>query len=164
MVEPPPALIKLLPLPVPELVIVPVLLTLVVESVIPFPIALLLFRTRLPVPVSPPERVSNELPLELLLVRVVPPLFTVNAPVMLSAEVVLFSVIPVTLEPTPALIKLLPLPVPELVIVPVLFTLVVESVTPLAIALLLLKMRLPVPVTPPETVRSELPLELLFVR
>ena len=73
------ALISVTPLPVPELVIVPMLLTLVVERVMPLAILLLLLSIRLPVPLTPPETVSSELPLALLFVRVVPPLFTVRA-------------------------------------------------------------------------------------
>ena len=62
----------------------------------------------------------------------------------------------VTLLPTPPLIRvvaLVPVPVPLLVIVPALFTLAVESVIPLVIALLLLSTKLPVPDTPPVTVK-----------
>ena len=159
------ALMAVVPEPVPELVIVPVLLTLVVERVIPEAIALLLLSTRLPVPVTPPDTVSTALPLELLFVRVVPPLFTVRAVVLIvRAEVVLFSMICVTFAPTPPLIVTLPLFVPELVIVPVLLTDAVERVMPEAIALLFLRIKLPVPVTPPDTVSRELPLALLFVR
>ena len=56
-----------------------------------------------------------------------------------------------------------PDPEPELVMVPVLFADVVEIVIPAAMELLLLRIRLPVPVVPPDTVKSELPLALLLV-
>ena len=96
------ALINVEPAPVPELVIVPALLTEVVESVRPEAIELLLFSTRLPVPIIPPETVSSELPLALLFVSVVPELFTVIKMVpIVNADAALFSVIPVTFEPTP---------------------------------------------------------------
>ena len=88
------ALIVVEPAPVPELVMVPILLTLVVERVIPETIALLLLSIRLPVPVMPPDTVSTELPLLLLFVRVLPELFTVMAVVLIvRAEVALFSMI-----------------------------------------------------------------------
>jgi len=126
--------------------------------VMPLAMELLLLRIRLPVPVTPPETVRSCAPLALLLVSVVPPVFTVNAVVvMLRGEIVLFSVTPVTFAPTPPLMRTEPAAVPELVIVPVLFTLVVESVMPLAVALLLLRIRLPVPVTPPDTVNNAVP-------
>jgi len=146
------------PLPVPEFVIVPVLFTLVVESVIPEAIVLLLLRIRFPEPVTPPETVRICAPLALLFVRVVPPVFTVNAVVvMFSGEVVLFSVMAVTFVPTPPLMRTAPAAVPELVIVPVLFKLVVEIVIPFAVALLLLRTRLPVPLMPPDTVNNPVP-------
>src|SRR5262245_54605195 len=127
----------------------------------PAAVALLVLITSSPVPLTPPEIVSNLVPL--LFVSVVPPLFTVSAPLTVSADVVLFSVIAVTFDPTPALMSVTPLPLPLLVMVPVLLTEVVDNVMPLAIALLLLSTRLPVPVTPPDTVSNALPLALLFV-
>ena len=149
------ALISVPPLPVPEFVMVPVLLTVAPERVIPLAIELLLFRVRLPVPLTPPVRVSNDEPLALLFVRVVPPPFTVSAPLTVSAEVALFSVIPVTFVPTAALIRSVAPPAPELVIVPALFTDAVDSViTPAPVAL---SVRLPVPVTPPLKVRALAP-------
>ena len=60
---------------------------------------------------------------------------------------------PVTFDPTPPLIKTLPDPLPELVIVPVLFADAVEIVIPLAVDPSFLRIRLPLPVMPPETVR-----------
>ena len=134
------------PVPDPELVIVPVLLTDTVESVMPLAVALLLLSTRLPVPVTPPETVSNLVPLEL--VRVVPAALVVSAPLIVRADVVLFSVMAVTFEPTPPLIVVVPVPAPMLVIVPALLTDPVESVMVPVVALLLI-VRLLVPVTPP---------------
>ena len=154
-VAPTPPLIKVMPEPLPLLVIVPVLPTLAVESVIPLVIALLLLSTKLPVPVTPPDRVSSELPLALLLVKVVmllPPCM-VSAPLTFKAEVVLFSVMPVTRLPTPALTNVAPVPVPLLVITPALFTLVVDRVKLLFVLVLLFSTKLPVPVTPPVTVK-----------
>ena len=156
-------LMREFPLPLPELVTVPILLSEVVETVMPFAMELLLLRIKSPVPLTPPEIVSNELPLLLLLVNVVPEPFTVNAPLTVSAEVVLFSVMPVTLEPTAALISVEPVPLPELVMVPTLFTAVVESVMPLASELLLLRIKLPVPVTPPDNVSILVPAVLVSV-
>lgn len=143
-----------LPRPVPEFVIVPMAFTFAVETVIPAAKSLLLFRMRFPVPITPPERVSRTAPApETLFVTVVPPLFTVKAPLTVRAEVGLDSVIAVTFVPTGALNKTLPAPVPELVIVPTGFTLVMETVRALATSLLFLRIKLPVPVTPPETVK-----------
>ena len=65
----------------------------------------------------------------------------------------LFWVMPVTFAPTPALIVVLPLD-PEFVIVPVLLTEVVDKVILSAVALLFCKIKFPVPVTPPVTVRA----------
>ena len=76
---------------------------------------------------------------------------------IVKPEVELFWVMPVTFEPTPPLIKTLD-PVPLLVIVPVLLTVFVEIVMPLAPALLFLKVRLPVPLMPPEWVKTGEPL------
>lgn len=144
--EPITALMIVEPEPVPEFVTVPVLFTLVVERVIPASVELLLFSMRLPVPVVPPDTVRSFVPL--LLVRVVPPLFTVMAVVLIvRAEVVLFSVIPVTLLPIPPLIVVVPPPVPALVIEPTLLALTVEIV--IAAAVLASRVRFPVPVIPP---------------
>jgi len=79
----------------------------------------------------------------------VPPLFTAIAPTV-RFEVELFCVMRLTFEPTPPLIETLPDPLPELVIVPVLLPEAVEIVMPLAVAPLFLRVRLPVPVIPPE--------------
>ena len=63
-------------------------------------------------PVTPPETVKTPAVL-LLLVRVVPPLFTVRAlVVMLSGSLPLLVVMAVTLEPTPPVIELATVPVP----------------------------------------------------
>jgi len=145
------ALIVVVPAPVPEFVIVPPLFRLVVEAVIaPPPLAL---KIRLPVPVTPPESVTVPKP---LLVTVVPPLFTLSAPLITSAEEERSSVIPVTFEPIAALIMVVPVPLPPLVIVPTLFRLVVLKVI---VPLVPLKInRLLVPVTPPvKVVESAVP-------
>ena len=52
--EPTPPLIVTLPVPLPEFVIVPVLLAEAVEIVMPLAVELSLLMTRLPVPVMPP--------------------------------------------------------------------------------------------------------------
>lgn len=134
------------PLPDPELVIVPALLMDDPDNVIPAAVALLLLRTRLPMPLAPPDKVSSLVPL--LLVSVVPPEFADSAPLNVSAEVVLFSVKPVTLEPMLALIVVVPVPAPVLVIVPTLLIAAVERVMVPEVALLLM-VKLLVPVTPP---------------
>ena len=82
------ALIVVVPVPVPELVIVPVLARLVVETVkVPVLFALMI---RLPVPVVPPETVNAAVPVEL---SVVATLFTVIRPEIVSGLVLLASVI-----------------------------------------------------------------------
>ena len=88
---------------------------------------------------------------------VVPALFIAIAPTV-RFEVKLFCVMRLTFEPTPPLIDTLPVPLPEFVIVPVLFTVFVEIVMPLAPVLLLFSIKLPVPVMPPEWVKSAAPL------
>lgn len=139
------------PVPVPELVIEPVGFTEVVDKRIPLLTELLLFKTRLPVPEIPPEIVRTLEPLALLFVIVVPALFTVKAVVlMVSADVELLSVTEVTLDPTPPLIVTDPVPEPELVIVPVLFTEFVMVIPPPAL-LLFWRVRFPVPLMPPDT-------------
>ena len=62
---------------------------------------------------------------------------------------------PAYLTPSP------PVPEPAFVIVPVLLTAVVESVIPAAVALSLSSTRLPVPLTPPDTVNSFVPAVLV---
>jgi len=144
------ALIVTPPVPLPEFVIVPVLLMVVMDSVMPLAVEPSFFKVRLPVPLKPPETVK----LPAWLVKVLPPLLTVKAPVeMVSPEVVLFCVMPVTFAPTPPVMDTPPEPLPELVIVPVLLTAVVDSVMPLDVDPLLLKIKLPVPLTPPVTVK-----------
>jgi hypothetical protein len=59
----------------------------------------------------------------------------------------------VTFDPTPPLIVTLPVPLPELVIVPVLLAEAVEIVMPLEVLPSFLRVRLPVPVMPLETVK-----------
>jgi hypothetical protein len=140
------ALIVTPPVPVPELVTVPVWLTLVTETVIPAAVELLLFRIKLPVPEVPPEAVRIVVPL--LLTSVVPPLLTAMAPLMVSPEVVLLSVTVVTLAPMPPLIVVRPEPPPVRATVPLLLIACVEKVSVPVVALLLM-VRLLVPVTPP---------------
>jgi hypothetical protein len=96
------------------------------------------------------ERVKSADPLE---VNVVPAV--VRAPLTVSGEALLASVIPTTLLPTGALMSVLPVPVPELMIFPLLLTCAPEMVMPLAVAELRLIVRLAVPVMPPDTVRIE---------
>src|SRR6185436_9475878 len=92
-----------------------------------------------------------------LIVR--PPVNVFAEVVKFRAEVALFSTTPVTLAPTTALMSVEPTPVPEFVIVPILFTAVVDSVIPFASVLLLLRTRLPaVLATPPDTVNRAPPL------
>ena len=76
----------------------------------------------------------------------------VFAPESVRAEVELFWVIPVTLALMIELIVTPPEPLPELVIVPIFCTVVGEIVMPLAVVPSFLRIRLPVPVMPPETV------------
>ena len=144
--EPMAADIVVPPIPVPEFVIVPVLLIAVVDSVTPASVALSFFKIRLPVPVAPPDSVSSFVPLEL--VSVVPAEFTARAPDIVKAEVVLFSITLVTLEPIPPDIVVVPVPAPILVTVPVLFIAAVEKVMVPEVAFSSM-VRLLVPVTPP---------------
>lgn len=165
------ALIVVEPVPVPAIVMVPTLSTLPVlfpERVTPPAMEVLLSRIRLPEPpttfpaLEELDTVSFAVPLVLLLVRVVPPLLTVRAVVAALAalmerdEVALFSVMPVTLEPTPLVILAVPVPVPELVMVPALATLPVEMVIAPPVLLSLI-VRFPVPVMPPVTVVVPVP-------
>ena len=153
------ALISVLPVPVPEFVIVPELLIAVPDNVIPEAVELLLFKIRLPIPLTPPDKVIILVPL--LFVMVVPlVLLGVSEPVTFNAEVVLFSVMVVTLAPTPPLINVLPEPVPEFVIVPELEIDNPDNVMPETAVLLLSRIRLPVPLTLPDNVSSAV---LLFV-
>ena len=140
-----------LPAPLPLFVILPMLFTAAVESVMPAAVALSFFSTRSPVPVTPPDKVSNAV---LLFLSVVSAAFTVSAPLTSSAEVALFALIWVTFEPTAALMDTLPAPVPLFVILPVLFTAAVESTRPAAVAPLFASTRSVVPVTPPLRVRT----------
>ena len=72
------------PEPEPELVIVPVLLILVVDTVV-VP-ELLLLKVTLPVPLMPPDMVKILVP---LFVKVVPLALGVTAPLIVKAEVLL---------------------------------------------------------------------------
>ena len=106
------------PVPLPELVIVPVLLTAAVVSATPLTSVLSLSSMRLPVPIpTPPVKVSALPPAVLL--SVVPAALAVRAALTVRAEVVLFWMMPVTLVPTPALMLVVPVPAlePELVMV-----------------------------------------------
>ena len=96
-------------------------------------------------------------------VRVVPPLFTVIAPLTFKFAFEELFVMAVTFDPTAPEIEV-ETPLPELVIVPALLIAAVESVIPELTELLLLTiLKLPEPVTPPESVRVPVLLELLFV-
>ena len=97
-------------------------------------------------------------PAALLFVSVVPVDFAVSAVSVNSAALLLaLWVTPPTLPPTDAMVTV-PAPEPELVMSPVLLTEVVIRLMPFAAELLLLRIRLPVPITPPETVRVLPPL------
>ena len=102
-----------------------------------------------------------------LIVSVPPP--RVIAPLTVNGEVLLFAFIVVT-APVPAvtgaLISTTSVPVPELVTVPELLMARPEIVMPFVIVLLLLlRIRLPVPMIPPETVRSAVvPLAALLLK
>lgn len=118
-----------------------------------------------PVPVElpfPPKAVA-EPSFRVPWLRVVVPAYGVLTPFIVRREVELFWVTAVTLAPTAALINVRPVPEPELVIAPALFTEVVESVMPLSVELLLFSTKLPEPVTPPDTVSSAVPEEFVKV-
>jgi hypothetical protein len=139
--------------PVPEFVIVPTLLAPPV-SVRPLAMELLLLRTRFPVPATEFVTVRIFAPLALLLLSVVPPLFTFSV-VIVRADVPLLSVTPVTLLPIIAMV-VVPVLVPVLVTVPELLTdaVVNEIVRAPAVAELLLTVKLLDPVTPPLNVAA----------
>ena len=99
----------------------------------------------MPVPVTPPDSVNNDV---LLFVNVVPAELTANEPLIVNAEVALFSVMAVTVESTFELIVVVPEPAPIFVTVPVLLIAAVESAIVPPVALLLI-VKLLVPVTPP---------------
>lgn len=149
------ALISADPLPEPELVMVPVLLRDVDDMVIPLAVVLLLSRIKLPEPLILPETVNNAV---LLLVKVVPEALTVSPPLIVNAEEELFSVTPVTFEPTAALMVVVPVLEPVLVTVPPLLTLAVVNVMVAPLEALLLIVKLLAPVTPPVNVSDALPL------
>ena len=135
--------------------------TEVPEIVIHAPRELSLFTIRLPVPVVPPDTVNIFVPA--LLVRVVAVACTVKAPEIVSAEVVLFSVMPVTFAPMPPLMVTVPVLEPVLVIVPVLLNEVVLIVTVDETPKLLM-VTLPVPVIPPLMVIPPLPVLMEIAR
>ena len=88
----------------------------------------------------------------------------VFAPERVKLEVELFWTTPVTLEPITVLIESEPVPVPELVIVPMWLSGVVETVIALAVELLLLSIKFPVVLAvPPETVKIVVPEALVRV-
>ncbi len=132
------------PAAVPKVVSDTLLMTGFVDTVTA-PVAVLALIVRLPVPPTPPEIVKVDVPVE---AKRVPPPFTVTAPLTVSAEVELASVMVVTLEPTAALVVTRPAPVPELVIVPALLIVIVVMFIVPALAF---NVTLPVPVTPPVT-------------
>ena len=123
----------------------------------------------------------------MLLVKVVPPALTLISPLMVNAELPLFSVIAVTELSILLLMVAVPEPVPELMIVPVLLTSAVSirvvpvllslmmtlpvvvippcMVKPLATAhQLLTKVKFPVPLIGPVTVNNVVPELLLLVK
>ena len=101
-------------------------------------------------PVVPPLTVNKAV---LLFVRVVVPalLASAIAPETVRADVVLFSIIPVTLAPIPPEFVVVPDPAPILVTVPTLLIGLVENVIVPVVAFSLI-VKLFVPVTPPENV------------
>lgn len=103
-----------------------------------------------PVPKAPPDDVSSTVPASM-----VKPPVKVLFPVKFNCELALFCTRPVTLVPITALISTEPEPEPALVMVPVLFTDVPDTVIPLAIVLLLSSVKLPLPVTPPVMLKLE---------
>ena len=77
---------RVAPVPVPLLVMVPVLLMLASESVRLLAVDVLLFSMRLPIPVTPPLIVK----LPSVFVKVLPLLPTLIAPETVNAELLLF--------------------------------------------------------------------------
>ncbi len=105
-------------------------------------VALLLLRTKFPVPLTPPVTNSRRAPLAS--VSVVPPLFTVRKRLsIVSAELELFSRMAVTLAPMP-LIMVVPVPAPTLVTVPELFINPSKVMLPDAAFSLIVKLLVPV--------------------
>ena len=118
-------------------------------------------RFRMPAPVPPKVTVFETVPIAPATVPVTVPVLIRSPPVKvllferMRSEVELSWITPpVTPVPMTEDIMTLPVPLPELVIVPVLFADVVEIVMPLAVLPLFLSVRLPVPVMPPETVMA----------
>ena len=105
-------------------------------------------------PLTPPEIVSRTPAAALSAVSVVPLPLTVRALVwIVRDDNVLFWMMPVTLLPMPPLITFAAVPAPELVMVPLLLTLVPESVIAAPAEL---SVMLPLPVMPP--LKARLPL------
>ena len=149
-----------LPEPEPVFVIVPVWFNAVVVKVMPFAVELSLSIIIFPDPVVPAVMVRTCVPE--VLFKVVAVAFAVIAPLTVNAEVVLFWLIPVTLEPTVAVIVTVPAPEPIELMTPALFTEVVVNVTPAFSVLSLSKIKLPEPVTPPVKVKATVP--VLFIK
>lgn len=149
--EPTAALTSTTPKPVPEFVIVPAGFTDVTDKVTPLATSLLFLNTRLPVPAIPPETVRRAATAPVVaLVKVVPELLTASEFVLtVNAEVKLFSVTAVIFAPTPPLKVPAPAPVPELVIVPAIFTKPEKTRAPAAVVRVV---RFAVPVIAPPKV------------
>ena len=119
------------------------------------------------VPLVPPPVVEPKA--VLLIVPNTVPAFIVNPPVKVfipdkvNCDVALFWMTPVTLVPMTALMVVVPVPVPELVMVPVWLIEVVERV--IVPVLVLFIIMFPVPVMPPFRINAAVPLDkvkLLF--
>ena len=146
--------IDVLPEPLPLLVMDPAWFRLAVVNETAFVVDVLFLRIKLPVPDVPPLAINEPASL----VKVVAVAFTAMALVILSAEVLLFCVIAVTFAPTAAtpelpLIRVRPVPVPLLVMVPLWLSVAVESVKASLVEVLFLSTRFPVPVVPPVTLK-----------
>ena len=127
----PPVMVTVpVPALIPELVMLPVLLIALVVKLTAAAVAALFWMMRLPVPVTPLETVRILAVPTVSFLIVVPPLFTlIGFVLMVRAEVVLFSVMLVTLEPMPPLIVVVPVVLPLLMMVPVMLIGLVEKVT-----------------------------------
>lgn len=150
--------IVVVPVPLPKLLIVPTLPVAEVAETVKLPL-LFALNVTLPVPVmAPAPIVVRAVPDEVIAKLPAP---TVMPPLTIKGELLLACVIVLTVLLTGALMVVVPAPVPELVMVPVLPTAVVEAVMPPV--LLALKIRLPVPAIPPESVKSAVPEEVKVV-
>jgi hypothetical protein len=111
------------------------------------------FRSNVPVPLpkltAEPSGITPDAPnFNVPAVIVVVPVYALPVLESINADVLLFCVTPVTLDPISALIVVEPVPVPVFVTVPTLFTLLVDNVIVPVVAPLLI-VKLLVPVTPP---------------